>query len=51
MRRVGGQRRKGCGWWNEEVGRAVAKREELLRNFFREETGLPITDIEHREWL
>ena len=24
MRRVGGQRRKGSEWWNEEVGRAVA---------------------------
>ena len=23
MRRVGGQRRKGSEWWNEEVGRAV----------------------------
>ena len=26
MRRVGGQRRKGSEWWNEEVGRAVAKK-------------------------
>ena len=25
MRRVGGQRRKGKEWWNEEVGRAMAK--------------------------
>ena len=23
MRRVGGQRRKGSEWWNEEVGRAI----------------------------
>ena len=51
MRRVGGQRRKGSEWWNEEVGRAVAKREELLRNGFREEIGLPMTDTGHREWL
>ena len=27
------------------------KREELLRNGFREEIGLPITDTGHREWL
>ena len=26
MRRVGGQRRKGSEWWNEEVGRAVAEK-------------------------
>ena len=26
MRCVGGQRRKGSEWWNEEVGRAVAKK-------------------------
>ena len=25
MRRVGGQRRKGSEWWNEEVGRAGPK--------------------------
>ena len=25
MRRVGGQRRKGSEWWNEEMGRAVAE--------------------------
>ena len=30
MRNVGGQRRKGSEWWNEEVGRAVA---EKLRAF------------------
>ena len=27
------------------------KREELLRNGYREEIGLPITDTGHREWL
>ena len=27
------------------------KREELLRNGFREEIGLPMTDTGHREWL
>ena len=26
MRCVGRQRRKGSDWWNEEVGRAVAKK-------------------------
>ena len=26
MRRVGGQRRKGSEWWNEEVGRVVAEK-------------------------
>ena len=26
MRRVGGQRRKGSEWWNEEVDRAVAEK-------------------------
>ena len=35
MRRVVGQRRKGSEWWNEEVGRAVAKKrgafEKLLQ--------------------
>ena len=37
--------------WNEEVGRAVVKREELLRNNFKEEIRLPMTDAGHREWL
>ena len=32
------------------VGRSP-KREELLRNGFREEIGLPMTDTKHREWL
>ena len=36
---------------NEEVGRAVPKREALLRNGFRGETGLPVTDTGHRDWL
>ena len=31
MRRVGGQRRKGSEWWNEEVGGAVAEKEWLQR--------------------
>ena len=50
MRRVGGQRIKGCEWWNE-VGRAVAEKRSALRNGFREEIGLPMTDKGHREWL
>ena len=51
LRRVGGQRRKGSEWSNEEVGRAVAESEGLLRNGFREGIGLPMTDTGHREWL
>ena len=48
MKRKG---RKGSEWWNEEwVGRCP-KREELLRNGYREEIGLPMTDTGHREWL
>ena len=39
MRRVGGQRRKGSEWWNEEVGRAVAEKrrafEEWLQRRYR----------------
>ena len=31
MRRVGGQRRKGSEWWNEEVGGVVA---EKRRHFY-----------------
>ena len=26
IRPVGGQRRKACEWWNEEVGKAVAEK-------------------------
>ena len=51
MRRVGGRRRKGSEWWNEEVGRRWPKRKELLRNGFREEMGLNLTDTGHRGWL
>ena len=45
-RRVGGQRRTGSEWWNEDVGGAVAeKRKECMRNGHREEMGwLPMTD-------
>ena len=28
--RVGGQRRKGSEWWNEEVGRAVAEKKRAF---------------------
>ena len=38
------------GGMKKWVGRQP-KREELLRNGFREEIGLPITDTGHREWL
>ena len=47
--RVGGQRRKGIEWWNEEVGGAVAGKEPL-RNGYREVIMLPLTDTRHREW-
>ena len=42
MRRVGGQRRKGSEWWNEEVGRAVAKKRRDRVSYDR---------YRHREWL
>ena len=44
-RRVGGQRRKGSEWWNEEVGRAVAEKRRAFEQW------LPMTDTGHREWL
>ena len=51
MRRVGGQRKRGVnGGMNKWVMR-WPKREKLLRNGFREEKGLPVTDTGHREWL
>ena len=49
MKRVGGSEERG-GNGGMKKGRAVAKREELLRNGFREEIGLPMTDTGHREW-
>ena len=49
MRRVGGLRRKMIDWWNEEV--CKAKREEPLKNGYREEIGYPMTGTGHREWL
>ena len=51
MRRVDGQRRKWSEWWNEEVGRTVTEKRRVLRNSFREEIGLPMTDTRHREKL
>ena len=51
MRRVGGQRRNGVnGGMKKRVGRS-SQREELFRNGFREEIGLPMTNTGHREWL
>ena len=51
MRRVGGQKERGVnGGMKKQVGR-WPKREELLRNGFREEIGLPMTDTGRREWL
>ena len=48
MRHVGGQRRKRSEWWNKKVGGWWPKREELLRNGYREEIGMPMTDTKHR---
>ena len=42
-RGVNGGMKKWVGHW--------PKREELLRNGFREEIWLPMTDTGHREWL
>ena len=49
MRRVGGQRRKGSEWWNEEVGRTVAEKRRAFEEWLREEIGLPMTDTGHRD--
>ena len=51
MRRVAGREERGMnGGMKKWVGR-WPKREELLRNGFREEIVLPMTDTGHREWL
>ena len=51
MRHVAGREEMGVkGGMNKCVG-WCRKREELLRNGFREEIGLPIPDTRHREWL
>ena len=51
MRRASGQRRKGrvSGGMKKWVGRWPKR--ELLRDGFRDDIGLPITDTGHREWL
>ena len=35
MRRVGGQRRNGSEWWNEEVGRAVAEKRRAFEEWLQ----------------
>ena len=35
MRHVGGQRRKGSEWWNEEVGRAVAEKRRAFEEWLQ----------------
>ena len=35
MRRVGGHRRKGSEWWNEEVGRAVAEKRRAFEEWLQ----------------
>ena len=40
MRCVGGQRRTGREWWNEEVGRAVAKKRRAFEEWLQRRDGL-----------
>ena len=35
MRHVGRQKRKGSEWWNEEVGRAVAKKRRAFEEWLQ----------------
>ena len=35
MRRVGGQRRNGSEWWNEEVGRAVTEKRRAFEEWLQ----------------
>ena len=35
MRRVGGQRKMGREWWNEEVGRAVAEKRRVFEEWLQ----------------
>ena len=40
MRRVGGQRRKGSEWWNEEVGTAVAEKRRAFEEWLQRRDGV-----------
>ena len=51
MRRVGGSEERGVNGGMKKWVERWPKREELLRNGFREEIGLPTTDTWRREWL
>ena len=35
MKRVGGQRRNGSEWWNEEVGREVAEKRRAFEDWLQ----------------
>ena len=35
MRRVGGQKRKGSEWWNEEVGKAVSGKRRAFEEWLQ----------------
>ena len=52
MRLVGGQRRKGSEWWNEEVGRTVAENrqsfEEWLQRKDRVTYDIPRTELQFK---
>ena len=48
---LAGSEKRGVNGGMEKLEGRWPKREELLRNGFREEIGLPMTDTGHREWL
>ena len=41
MRRAGGRRRKGSEWWNEEVGKAVAKKRKAFEKWLQRRDRFP----------
>ena len=51
MRRVAGREERGVNGEMKKYAGRWPKREELLRNGFRGEIGLPLTDTGHREGL
>ena len=51
MRRVGGQRRKGSEWRNEEVGKAVAENRRAFEEWLQRRDRVTYDRYRHREWL
>ena len=41
MRRVGGQRRKGSEWWNEEMGGAVTEKRRAFEEWLQRRDTVP----------